>query len=309
MSNFENRYWLNKVNSTYTNYWYTLRNTNLKIKILYLISIVTLLISCSGKKTTTDKKEEKVTDREILVPQFQKIIDSINVKGAILIYDFDENSYYSNDFEWAELGHLPASTYKITNSIIALETHVVENDSAIFKWNGEQRRLSIWEQDLTLKEAFRFSCVPCYQEVARKIGAKKMNEYLHKLNYGNMKVDSTNIDLFWLEGESEISQFQQIDFLKRFYQSKLPISEQTEMIMKRMMVLEQNDEYTLSGKTGWSIRNGNNNGWFVGYVESRNKVYFFATNIEPKEQFNMNMFSMIRKSITYKALEELKIIE
>lgn len=135
-----------------------------------------------------------------------------------------------------------------------------------------------------------------------------MNEYVHKLNYGNMKVDSTNIDLFWLEGESVISQFQQIDFLKRFYQSRLPVSEQTALIMKRMMILEENDEFKLSEKTGWSVRNGKNNGWFVGYVESQNKVYFFATNIEPKERFNMNMFSVIRKSITYKALEEMKII-
>ena len=135
-----------------------------------------------------------------------------------------------------------------------------------------------------------------------------MNEYVHKLNYGNMKVDSTNIDLFWLEGESVISQFQQIDFLKRFYQSRLPVSEQTALIMKRMMILEENDEFKLSEKTGWSVRNGKNNGWFVGYVESQNKVYFFATNIEPKERFNMNMLSVIRKSITYKALEEMKII-
>lgn len=248
-------------------------------------------------------------DYNIVKPEFQAIIDSENVEGSILIYDLGSDTYYSNNFEWAQKGNLPASTFKIANSIIALETNVVENDSTLFNWNGEKRRLSIWDQDLIFKDAFHLSCVPCYQEVARNIGAKRMNEYLEKLNYGNMKVDSTNIDIFWLTGESQINQFQQIDFLKRFYQSKLPISERTEMIMKRMMVIENSDEYILSGKTGWSIRNENNNGWFVGYIESRNNIYFFATNIEPDKQFNMNMFAMIRKDITYNALKEMRILE
>lgn len=205
--------------------------------------------------------------------------------------------------------NLPASTFKITNSIIALETGVVENDSTLLKWNGEKRRFKNWEQDLILRDAFHFSCVPCYQEIARKVGENKMNKFLKKLDYGNMKVDSSNLDLFWLEGESSITQFQQINFLKRLYQSELPISERTEMIMKRMIVIEDTDDYKLSGKTGWSIRNGNNNGWFVGYVETQSKIYFFATNVEPKQQFDMNMFPMIRKDVTFKAFEQMKIIK
>ena len=277
------------------------------MKIFYFISIIILFISCSGKKTPSDKKEVEVSEQEIIVPEFQAIIDSANVNGAILIYDLQDDKYYSNDFEWVQKGNLPASTFKITNSIIALETGIVENDSTLFKWNGVKRRLKNWEQDLTFRDAFHFSCVPCYQEVARKIGVKKMNGYLDNLEYGNMEVDSTNIDLFWLEGESRINQFQQIDFLKRFYQSELPISKRSEEIMKRMMVIEENDGYKLSGKTGWSIRNENNNGWFVGYIESRNKTHFFATNVEPKEQFDIDLFPMIRKEVTYKAFEQMSI--
>lgn len=206
-------------------------------------------------------------------------------------------------------GYLPASTFKIPNSIIALETSVVENDSTLFKWDGEQRSLEAWEQDLIFKDAFHASCVPCYQEVAIKIGAERMIQYLEKLKYGNMKVDSSNLQMFWLEGDSKISQFEQIDFLNRFYHSELPISKRTASIMKRMIVVKANDKYVLSGKTGWSIRNGNNNGWFVGYIELKNRMYFFATNIRPKEQFDMSMFPMIRKDITYKALKEMDVIE
>jgi len=267
------------------------------------------VFSCTNKKTNSDKNQSAEIEGEVVVPEFQTFIDSADVKGSILIYDLKDDKYYSNNFTWAKKGNLPASTFKITNSIIALETGVVENDSTLFKWNGEERRLRIWERDMIFKEAFHYSCVPCYQEVARKIGVKRMNEYLDKLDYGKMEVDGTNIDMFWLEGESQINQYQQIEFLKRFYNSELPISQRTEAIMKKMMVIEEVENYKISGKTGWSIRNGNNNGWFVGFVETKENTYFFGTNIEPNQKFNMDMFPMIRKELIFKALKQMEIMK
>lgn len=279
-----------------------------KIKLYILILIV--LSSCSNDKNLSgDIPKEEINQKETKVAGFQSIIDSAKVEGSILIYDFYQNIYFSNNFKWANKGNLPASTFKIINSIIALESGVVKDDSTLFKWDGKKRWLKSWEADLIFQDAFRLSCVPCYQDVARRIGAKRMNEYLDKLDYGNLAADSSNIDVFWLEGDSRINQFQQINFLKRFFESKLPISERTEKIMKKLMVIEDNKNYKLSGKTGWSVRNGNNNGWFVGYIETENNLCFFATNIAPKEQFNMQMFPMIRKEITLKALKQLNIIE
>lgn len=279
------------------------------MKLLFFLLSLAIALSCTGNKVMSDNLQDKRAENEILVSKFQKILDTANVEGSILVYDLTKDKYYSNNFSWTRKEKLPASTFKITNSIIALETEVVEDENTLFKWDGERRRLKIWEQDLNLKQAFHFSCVPCYQEIARKIGVKRMNKYLNKLQYGNIKADSENIDLFWLEGDSKISQSQQIEFLKRFYQSKLPISQKTESIMKRLMVIEKKENYNLSGKTGWSIRNGNNNGWFVGYIETKNKTYFFATNVEPKEKFDMKMFPMIRKNVTFKALKHIGLTQ
>lgn len=270
------------------------------------ICFLLLIVVCFSCKKEEVKKN--LQPSKIVVKEFQKIIDEANVSGSILMYDVQEKKWFSNDFDWASIGRLPASTYKITNSIIALETGVVENDSTILKWNGEERRMKIWEQDLIFRKAFHYSCVPCYQEIARKIGVERMNLYLNKLQYHDMKVDSTSIDTFWLVGDSKINQYEQIDFLKRFYESKLPIAKRTENIMKKLMVIEENNRYKISGKTGWAIRNGNNNGWFVGYIEVKNKVYYFATNIAPKESFNMDLFPKIRKEITHKALEYMKVL-
>ena len=278
------------------------------MKIIHTLPILLLLVACSDLNNGSEKTQDQKTGGNIGVAALQTLMDTSDLQGVILLYDLEADTYYSNDFGGCKKGQLPASTFKITNSIIALETAVVENDSSLFEWNGEDRILDVWEQDLTLREAFHYSCVPCYQEIARKIGANKMNKYLDTLNYGNMDVDSTNIDRFWLQGESRITPFEQIDFLKRFYQSTLPISPRTETIMKRMMIMEENDAYTLSGKTGWSIQNGVNNGWFVGYVETNNKTYFFATNIEPNHQFDRDAFVSLRKEVTFKALKQMKII-
>ncbi|MFK7813659.1 MAG: class D beta-lactamase [Maribacter sp.] len=278
------------------------------MRIKYLLFAFLFVLSCSEKKKGVITEEAKGSN-QIQSKEFLSLLEYADLKGAILIYDLQKDIYYSNDFEWSSTGKLPASTYKIPNSIIALETGVVENDSTLFNWDGQPRALSVWEQDLIFRQAFHFSCVPCYQDIARRIGSERMNDYLAKLAYGDMKVDANNIDVFWLEGDSKISQFQQIDFLKRFYEKKLPISRRTDSIMRRMMVIEQNEEYTLSGKTGWSIRNGHNNGWFVGFVETENGNYLFTSNVEPVGEFNRDLFVKSRKEVVYKALEQLEIIE
>lgn len=117
------------------------------ILFVVFISMIFLFVCCN---TTTNKNiiETEISD-------FDKILDSFQVNGSILIYDNDKNTFYSNDFDWAKNGKLPASTFKIPNSIIAVELGIIENDTTILKWNGEQRKMDIWEKDLSFKDAFR----------------------------------------------------------------------------------------------------------------------------------------------------------
>lgn len=266
--------------------------------ILLLISFC--LISCES--TTQQDFTEKVK------PEFQTILDSFQLKGSILVYDHHNKTYYSNDFVWSQERNLPASTFKIPNSIIALELGIIQSDSSLIKWNGEDRRLDIWEQDMSFKEAFQLSCVPCYQEIAKNIGVERMRKYLDLFDYQEMIFDSSSIDNFWLEGDSKISQFEQIDFLKKFYFSELPVSERTVNLMKNIFEVEKTANYTFSGKTGWGVRSGKNNGWYVGFLETQQNVYFFAINVVPKEGLEIKNFMSARMDVTKAALKELNLM-
>jgi len=281
------------------------------MKNLYLLPLLCLWVACAAPKADSQPEvahESEPVPLEQVDPRIQPILDSAQVDGTVLIFDPQADVFYSNDFEWARKGYLPASTFKIPNSMIALETGVVESDSSIFHWDGTPRRMEIWEADLTLRQAFLRSCVPCYQEVARGVGVERMNEHLTKFSYGNMLIDSSILDVFWLDSDFKITPFEQVDFLSRFYQEKLPIQNRTYELMRTIMVLDENESYTLSGKTGWAIRNGNNKGWFVGFIEKGQNVYFFATHIAPHEDFNMDLFAKIRSQITMEAFKALEII-
>ena len=263
--------------------------------------LILLLWSCETPEPKADKFGLKEKSNKVNVPDFKAIIESAGLKGSLLIYD--GTNFYSNDFKWAEKRRLPASTYKIPNSIIALELGIMENDSTISKWDGQPRIMKRWERDLVFRDAFHLSCVPCYQEIAREIGTKRMKAYANLFNFGKMDINDSNIDLFWLEGKSGISQFEQIEFLKTFNEQRLSVSQKTYKTMRRMMIIEDNDAFTLRGKTGWSVANDKDNCWFVGWVETAKGIYYFATNIEPGETTNGDDLFTLRKEITYEALE------
>ena len=138
--------------------------------LLNLILLVNLNANCQTKTVKT---------KEIVKSEFGNILDSLKVKGAILIYDLKNKTYYSNDFSWTKRGIIPASTFKIPNSIIALETGVIINDSVIFKWNGEKRNFKKWEEDLTFKKSISSFLRSLLSRNCPKSWSKK-NEILFK---------------------------------------------------------------------------------------------------------------------------------
>lgn len=274
---------------------------------LWAVACVCLLTACGGETAAPEPHNDQVpAEKRETLPHFQSLLDSARLEGGVFVFDPQQNIIFANDFSRWDQGQLPASTFKIPNSLIALETGVVQDQNTVFKWDGKKRRLKQWEQDLNFHDAFHLSCVPCYQEIARKVGVERMKNFLAQFEYGNMIVDSASIDKFWLEGESKISPQQQIAFLQRLHDRRLGISARSDSLMKQMMVIADTNGFRLSGKTGWAIRDSSNTGWFVGFVEHNGKTLYFATLVFPLPDFDIDNFASARREITLAALRYLK---
>lgn len=203
----------------------------------------------------------------------------------------------------------PASTFKIVNSLIGLQTGVISSDSMVIKWDGVKRTFDSWNKDLTMYEAFRVSAVPYYQEVARRIGKDTMQFWLDSLHYGTEKITSA-IDTFWLDNTLKITPDEELGLVKRLYFDQLPFFPTYQKSVKRAMTFEENSNYQLGYKTGWSFWNekkGKHIGWIVGWIKENEHPYFFVLNIESKDK-NFDMVT-VRMKMLKDILKELGFFE
>ena len=233
--------------------------------------------------------------------------------GSVTIYDYTRRQWFFSDEADGQKETLPASTFKIINSLIALETGVISSEYEVVKWVGEVDttlygyRPDIY-RDMTVQEAFRESAGWVYIELAKKIGRDRYRYYLSKCRYGNDNLSEQGVD-FWNFGSFAITPKNQIAFLKALYDEKLPFSKRNMAIVKQLMVAETTDTYVIRAKTGWTREGGQDTGWWVGYLEKEGKPYFFATRLIKSRKVTTTTFADCRKSITKTALRQLKVID
>lgn len=226
--------------------------------------------------------------------EIEKIFKNKEVEGTIIIESLNTKKVYIHNDKRANMPLSPASTFKIPHTLIALNEGIVNANSIIF-WDKTDKGMEPWNKNQTLESAFKLSCVWCYKEFASKIGVEKYKNYLKELDYGN-RIVGNDVSDFWLDGSLKITTFEQIKFLKRLYKNDLPFKQKDIDTLKNIMIDEKNENYTLRAKTGWEGRYG----WYVGYVETKNDVWFFAMNIDTKSKDDLPK----RKAIT---LETLKL--
>lgn len=235
------------------------------------------------------------------LPSLKTHFEQHHLQGSFLM--LHQGQYQGYNLPRSAQGFLPASTFKIPNTLIGLESGAV-TPATVFRWNGKSQYLPLWEKDLTLPQAFQASCVPAYQTIARLAGYARMRELLGRLQYGHMDVRPDNLENFWLEGDSKITAYEQVQFLQRLQEETLPVSAASMRALKEMMVIERGDGYVLRGKTGWTGA-PDQIGWFVGYLEKDGKVYYFATNAQPADSLGLEQIVPARVPITRAILREL----
>ncbi|MDF7818723.1 penicillin-binding transpeptidase domain-containing protein [Runella sp. MFBS21] len=244
---------------------------------------------------------------------FKTPFKECQLEGSISIYDYQNKKWHLSNAVDAYQETLPASTFKIINLLIALETKVIKDENVVVKWVGHTDttlygyRPDIYH-DMTVKEAFEVSAGWVFIELAKKIGKERYKAFLKAAQYSNLNLSQKGDD-FWNFGSFGISPMEQVKFLMRVYEEKVPFSKRNIEILKRVMVVEQKGNYTIRAKTGWTRYGDKDTGWWVGYVERKNNVYFFATRLIKDLKTPNPRFGQCRKDITKAILTQLKAFE
>jgi beta-lactamase class D len=251
-------------------------------KISPLFFLVLISFSCTPDNVKKDNSLKKYFDENKVDGCFALMN---NATGKFTVYNLSR---------YRDSAYLPASTFKIVNSLIGLQTGRIVNDSMVIKWDGVKRWNEDWNKDLTMYDAFRLSSAAYYQEVARRIGKDTMQYWLDSLKYGAKDDTSlfklrSPIDSFWLDNTLKITPDQQLGLVKQLYFNQLPFFKSYQETVKRAMLFENKPNYRLGYKTGWGFTEKNHSiGWITGWIEENDHPYFFVLNIEsPDKDFDM----------------------
>ena len=250
--------------------------------------------------------------RADVAPQRSEIRESLakrfadaGTAGTFVGYNTDDYLIIASDPTRSGEAILPASTFKIPNSIIALDTGVVADpDKDVFKWDGVTRAFADWNKDHTLRSAIAASAVPVYQEIARRIGEERMLRYVKLIDYGNKNIGG-GIDRFWLSGDLRIDPMQQIDFLDRLRRGVLPVSKRSQDLTRDILPVEKAGEAVIRYKTGLVGVDDRTTagkarpaiGWLVGWAETAREQTVFALNLDIREPRHMAARMVLAKQL------------
>jgi len=217
------------------------------------------------------------------------------VTGTFVVHDVAKDTNTGHDELRAGKRFIPASTFKIPNSLIALSTGAVASVDEIVPYDGKPVARAEWARAMGLREAIKVSNVPVYQELARRIGMDRMRGALVRMNYGNNDTGKV-VDRFWLDGPLEISALEQTVFLAKLAQGQLPF-ENVHMEAVRA-IARQDGPAELYAKTGWGKRPGQPDiGWWVGWIKKEGKLYTFALNIDIPDGAEDKRVALARASL------------
>ena len=234
------------------------------------------------------------------------------VAGSITLYDYGAGRWIASDIRDSHRETLPASTFKVLHTLIVLEEGTVADAQTVIPWPGQTDTVKYGYRpeiyhDLTLRRAFRASAGWAYVEQAKKIPKDRYRHHLTASRYGNGDLSTEDPD-FWNFGPFAVSPVNQIETLIGVYEESLPFRPESFAVLKELMVEEETPDYILRAKTGWTREGGVNLGWWVGYVETADNVWFFATRLEMDRAASPPNFAECRKEVTRTVLRQLDVL-
>ena len=213
------------------------------MRYLSFIALILLLSSCTFNAVEQDSKLENY---------FQEN----NLNGSFAIMDNGTGRFTVHNLKrFRDSSYLPAGTFGIVQALVGLQT-------------GQ----------FTEVPSFSTDSLPLLE----KRGAQA---WMDSLGYGarndKERFKINTVDSFWLDNSLKITPDAQLGLIKQLYFGQLPFFKAYQETVKKALIQEDNTLYQLGYKTGaGTLKNGNQIGWVVGWIEENNHAYFFVLNTE-----------------------------
>ncbi|MFC4273924.1 class D beta-lactamase [Achromobacter aloeverae] len=195
--------------------------------------------------------------------------------------------------------YTPASTFKIAISLMGFDAGILQDENTPAwnfqpgypDWGGEE-----WRKPATPARWIKYSIVWYSQQVARRLGQARFQEYTSKFHFGNEDVSgepgkNDGVDGAWIISSLRISPREQVDFMRKIVNRQLPVSAHAYDMTTR--ILDQGliaDGWRLYGKTGAGSPGSDGHydaslayGWFVGWMEKDGRKVAFARLIQDEK--------------------------
>jgi beta-lactamase class D len=236
--------------------------------LITLLFAPVVFVACSPNNVTVDNS-------------LQRYFDSAGVKGSFGFFDNGQGHFtIYNLSRYRDSLYQPAATFDILQSVIAIQSGVVKDDSSEIlpgitleqafqspSWIGKKEGQELWENNIS-------------RTLARRIGRDTLKKWIDSLQYGNKYMGGDPIE-FWSNNSLKINSDQQLGLLKKLYFGQLPFFRRPQQIVCAMMTAESNSNYQLRYKTAQGIKeDGRAIGWIMGWVEENKHPYFFVVNLE-----------------------------
>ena len=253
--------------------------------------------------------------------EWGKFYEEEGIKNAgIILRDQTHDAVHYYNLQQDTAHYLPASSFKILLSLVAVELGILQDDKFIIPFNGDSSGRADWDKDMNLREAFEVSSEPFFKEVARRIGKENLQHFLDTVRYGN-KTIGDSVATCWTDNTLKISADEQVGFVRKMYFNQLPFTDRTQRIVRSLMLRENKNGQKLYYKTGWGENDSAKILWVVGFAEyevkikekegsmnksgERNYVYFFAQNFElPQSENDHNKWASKRIELLQKVLAD-----
>jgi len=229
----------------------------------YLAAFVfsAVLFACSPNNVTIDSS-------------VVKMMDSAGVVGSFALLENGTGKFtIANLSHYKDSASSPLSSFFILPTLIALDKGIINHNQATW---------------------VSMDSTAYYQNIITQIGRKEILKNIDSIHYGKGVV-SANLNEFWKDGSLKITADEQLGFIKKLFFKDLPFQKRSQEIFKKMMVKEENSNYTLSYLT--STDSLTNNTWVLGYEEENTHIYFFVLHTTGKTAAASNNSVILLKKI------------